>query len=252
MPLGGHHEAVSALQAVIFDLDDTLVDTAGAMLLALTALTNTVPAFSGLEPAELFARQAKIMHTLDPEVFAGRLNAQQARARRFSLLLEECGGGSAQDGSAQDGKAVALEYRRVYRASFQQTPGAGELLSELRRRGLRIGVLTNYLREVQLETLEATGLLPLVDALVTVGEAPPKPHPDSYRTICAALEVLPQQAVMVGDHWHNDVAGAVTAGLRAVWYDPAGLPAPAGVAHTAITGYLPLEAALNVIVAAII
>ena len=153
-------------------------------------------------------------------------------------MLAECGD------PAPDGAGAALAYREVYRASFRQTPGAHPLLSALRERGLRVGVLTNYLRDVQQETLEAIRLLPLVDALVTVSDAPPKPHAGSYMAICAALSVSPGQAVMVGDSWPNDVAGAVHAGLRAVWYNPSGQAAPADVPHATLTGFLPPEAAL--------
>ena len=33
-------------------------------------------------------------------------------------------------------------------------------------------------------------------------------------------------AVMVGDSWANDVAGAVNAGIRAIWFNPDRQPAP--------------------------
>ena len=224
--------------AVIFDLDDTLCDTTGAMLAALEAVSLITPAFADRSPAELYALQVRVMQGLDTQIFSGALNAQQARARRFELMLSACGD------PAPDGAGTALAYREVYRASFRQTPGAQQLLNALQECGLKIGVLTNYLREVQQETLEAIGLLPLVDALVTVSDAPPKPHAGSYAAICAALSVSPGQAVMVGDSWPNDVAGAVRAGLRAVWYNPSGQAAPAGVPHAVLTSFLPSETAL--------
>ena len=224
--------------AVIFDLDDTLCDTTGAMLAALEAVSLRTPAFAGRSPAELHALQVRVMQGLDARIFSGALTAQQARARRFELMLTECGD------PAPDGAGTALAYREVYRASLRQTPGAQQLLNLLRERGLKIGVLTNYLREVQQETLETIGLLPYIDALVTVSDAPPKPHAGSYEAICAALSVSPGQAVMVGDSWPNDVEGAVAAGLRAVWYTPSGQAAPADVPHATLAGFLPPESAL--------
>ena len=229
--------------AVIFDLDDTLCDTTGAMMTALKAVSLSIPAFAGRSPAELHALQLRVMQGLDAQIFSGALDAEQARTRRFERMLSACGD------SAPDGAGAAVAYREVYRASFRQTPRAEQLLNALRERGLKIGVLTNYLRDVQRETLEAIGLLPLVDALVTVSDAPPKPHPDSYAAICRALNVTPDRAVMVGDSWPNDVTGAVTAGLRAVWYNPSGQPAPAQTAHAqmphaVLTSFLPLETAL--------
>jgi putative hydrolase of the HAD superfamily len=232
---------MSPVQAVIFDLDDTLCDTTGAMLSALGVLSAQVPAFAVRTPAELHALQRRIMQGLDEQVFSGELNAEQARSRRFALMLSELGDHST------DNKAVALAYRASYRSGFRQLAGAGALIGALRECGLRVGVLTNYLREVQLETLEAIGLLPHLDAVVTVSDAPPKPHPDSYHAACAALKVAPQQAVMVGDNWHNDVAGAVQAGLRAVWYAPKDQIAPADVSHGRLGSYEPLDAAIEVL-----
>lgn len=227
--------------AVVFDLDDTLCDATGAMLTALEAVSLRTPAFADRSPAELHALQIHVMQGLDAQIFSGALNASQARTRRFELMLSACGD------PAPDGASAALAYREVYRASFRQTRGAGQLLKALREGGLRIGVLTNYLREVQQETLEAIGLSPLVDALVTVSDAPPKPHLGSYAAICKALDVTPDRAVMVGDSWANDVAGAVSAGLRAVWYAPVGQQAPADVPHRRLNSYEPLQQALEVI-----
>jgi putative hydrolase of the HAD superfamily len=197
-------------RAVLFDLDDTLFDAARSMLDALTVMQSSFPAFGHLTPTDLLALQRRTMLKLDPLVFAGELDARQARVRRFELMLSECGD------PAPDGEAAQLAYRAAYRASFREVAGAGALLRALRGQGVRVGVLTNYLREVQLDTLEVTGLLPHVEALVTVSEAPPKPHPGSYAAACAALGVPAAQTVMVGDSWPNDVAGAVAAGLQAV------------------------------------
>ncbi|WP_407570058.1 HAD family hydrolase [Deinococcus altitudinis] len=228
--------------AVIFDLDDTLCDTSGSMLTALAAVSQAIPAFARRSPAELYALQTRIMRALEPQVYSGELTPPQIRVRRFGLMLAELGH------SAEGGEAAATVYRAAYRASFRPLAGAGALLAALKERGLRVGVLTNHLREVQLEVLEAVRLLPLIDALVTVSDAPPKPHPGGYRAVCAALGVSPQQAVMVGDHWTNDVAGAVSAGLNGVWYAPAELQAPDdSVPHRRLSSYEPLEDALRAI-----
>ncbi|MGY2894100.1 HAD family hydrolase [Deinococcus sp. UYEF24] len=233
--------------AVIFDLDDTLCDTSGSMLTALAAVSQVTPAFAGRSPAELYALQTRIMRTLEPQVYSGELTPQQIRVRRFGLMLAELGHSPA------GGEAAAALYRAAYRASFRPLPGAGALLAALKEHGLKVGVLTNHLREVQLEVLEAVGLLPRIDALVTVSDAPPKPHPASYAAICAALDVEPVEAVMVGDSWPNDVAGAAAVGLRAVWYAPATVAVPTAqppgeaVPHRRLNSYEPLEDAVRVI-----
>jgi len=54
-----------------------------------------------------------------------------------------------------------------------------------------------------------------------------KPDPAFYLSLEQRLGVHHSELVMVGDSYHNDVAGAVKAGWRAVWYNPTGQTAPA-------------------------
>ena len=82
---------------------------------------------------------------------------------------------------------------------------------------------------------------------MTVSDAPPKPHLGSCAAICKALNVTPDRAVMVGDSWANDVTGAISAGLRAVWYAPVGQQAPADVPPRQLNSYEPLQQALEMI-----
>ena len=54
-----------------------------------------------------------------------------------------------------------------------------------------------------------------------------KPSPAFFSALLDGLQCLPAEIVMVGDSYANDVRGARAAGLRTIWYDPVGDPAPA-------------------------
>ncbi|WP_424951210.1 HAD family hydrolase [Deinococcus sp.] len=226
-------------RAVIFDLDDTLFDDAGCTLAGLNALAVQYPALAALSQADLFARHAALLAALEGEVYAGRLSVEACRVRRLGQLLESVGVAGA------DAGAAARTYHAAGRAHYRALPGALELVQALHARGLRLAVLTNYPGGVQTAKLDACGLSPYLHASVTTTDAPPKPDPASYHAACRALGVRPEQAVMVGDHWHNDVVGAAKAGLIAVWYNPTGRLAPGEVPHTLLHGFLPLDAALH-------
>lgn len=226
------------VRAVIFDLDDTLFDDAGCTLAGLRALAAEHPALAALPQTELFSRHAALLAALEGEVYAGRLSVEDCRVRRLARLLGSVGVVSA------DGEAAARVYHAASRAQYRPLPGALELVQTLHAQGIRLGVLTNYPRTVQSAKLDACGLNPYLHASVTTSDAPPKPGPATYHAACAALDVQPGQALMVGDNWNNDVAGAVAAGLRAVWYNPGRRAAPADVPHTELTGWQPLERAL--------
>ncbi len=87
-----------------------------------------------------------------------------------------------------------------------------------------------------LAALSRVGLDGLVDGVVSsrdVGAR--KPDALFYRAALlragrAGLPLAPARAVMVGDSWPNDVAGARAAGLRAVWLNPSKARRPAGAA----------------------
>lgn len=207
------------LRAVIFDLDDTLFDDTGCTHAGLRALA----AQSGLSvpPGELFARHAAHIRAIDPLLFRGELTAHGARVLRFTRLLTELGVPDP------DGEAATVTYREAYRAAWAPLPGAAEVLHELRAAGLRLAVLTNYVREVQALKLAHFGLDALVDAVLCVEEVPAaKPDPRAYHAACAALAVTPAEAVMVGDSREKDVQGARRAGLRAVWVNRGSQAAP--------------------------
>jgi len=60
----------------------------------------------------------------------------------------------------------------------------------------------------------------------------------------------PGQAVMVGDSWEVDVAGAMGVGIRPVWYNPTGAAAPAGNTVSELRSFLPTIETLEVILGA--
>lgn len=103
---------------------------------------------------------------------------------------------------------------------IEHDPDAREVLTALRERGLRIGLLSNTLwpGSFHERLLEDAGILDLIDArLYTSQMEVTKPHPGAFR---AALDALliddPADAVFVGDRPYDDILGAHRAGLRTV------------------------------------
>lgn len=95
-----------------------------------------------------------------------------------------------------------------------------DTLRELRRRGYRIGVITNGYSFLQDHKLGFSGLRPLVDiTLVHEAEQIGKPHAEIFRRAAARLGVPCEACLFVGDHPINDVGGARAAGMAAVRVD---------------------------------
>jgi HAD superfamily hydrolase (TIGR01509 family) len=80
-----------------------------------------------------------------------------------------------------------------------------------------------------LAALERVGLADLVDgvfASLDIGAA--KPEEAFFDAVLDTLGLLPNQAVMAGDTYENDVAGPKRVGLWTVWYNPGRAASPAG------------------------
>jgi putative hydrolase of the HAD superfamily len=113
---------------------------------------------------------------------------------------------------------------------FEPYADAAPALRELRGRGLRLVVASNWDCSLP-RVLAGAGLGPLLDAVVPSAVAGArKPDRALFDAALAAAGCDADEAVHAGDSIEADVAGAAAAGIRAVLVDRAGgAPAPAGV-----------------------
>ena len=94
-------------------------------------------------------------------------------------------------------------------------------LAELRRHGLRIGLVSNGQRD-----LDEFARHHALDVDVCVGSlrhGRVKPHRSIFEAALTALETGPENAAMVGDSFADDIAGARALGMRAILLDRDGL-----------------------------
>jgi HAD superfamily hydrolase (TIGR01549 family) len=95
-----------------------------------------------------------------------------------------------------------------------------ETLAALREQGLRLACVTNraYSGPQFMSEVEALGLAPLFEVMsVSCDLGYMKPHPNIFLHAIEALDVAPDEVVMVGDSLRADVAGAQALGMTAVW-----------------------------------
>jgi putative hydrolase of the HAD superfamily len=107
-------------------------------------------------------------------------------------------------------------------AGWRCLPDAGPVLAELSRRGLNIGLASNFdsrLRSVVAGLPELNAIGPIV---VSAEVGWRKPAAEFYAALVRACKCEPDEILLVGDDFENDYVGARTAGLRAALLDPAG------------------------------
>lgn len=232
------------VNAVLFDLDDTLFDHQHCARTALLGIRDLHPALMAIEAARLEAAHSEILEELHLEVVAGRVGIDAARIERFRRLYRHAG--LEPDGDLPE--RTALTYRDRYIQARTEVRGATRLLAAVRERA-RVVIVSNNLLVEQQAKLRHCGLDRHVDVLVVSEEAGvSKPDPAIFRIALDRAGVAPHEVVMVGDSWVNDVEGARAAGIRAIWFDRSGRPAQ-DPAVPVLRSLEPVERALEVIFA---
>ena len=93
-----------------------------------------------------------------------------------------------------------------------------DVLKELKKKGLLLGMITNGFTDFQWMNIKALGIDHYFDTiLVSEQEGIKKPHKDIFLRALKALNVSAEESVYIGDHPENDVLGARGAGMHAVW-----------------------------------
>ncbi len=211
------------IKAVLFDLDETLYDHQHSVETMLRVLAVRWPPLGQVPLPELFGRYQRLLDAMHPRVMAGEITPEQSNRLRMRELLKTVGV-EPTDEELQDFRPVAGD---AYRANRRAVPGAIALLAELRRRTVKIGVVTNNFVDEQMRKLDACGLTTLVDVLAISEEVRAiKPDPRIFAAALARAGVRPNEAVMVGDSWANDVEGARAAGILPVWFNRSSAASP--------------------------
>jgi phosphoglycolate phosphatase len=179
-------------QAVLFDLDGTLADTAPDLAAAL----NRLRADQGLQPLAL--------ERVRPFASAG------ARG-----LVHVGFGIKPGDGEYASLREAFLEYYAERTCvETRLFPGIAELLEEFARRSIAWGVVTNKATRFTERILSALGLAP---ACVVCGDTTPhlKPHAAPMLHAAEQLALPAKDCLYLGDDL-RDIQAARAAGMRAV------------------------------------
>ncbi len=229
------------IQAILFDLDETLILDHPVSLHALRSCAFYAASWYSLDIPRLvqkaeeaavrlwrtspvFDYTQRIGHSAGEGLWA-RYEVQThpalaslhewAPAFRVAVWEESLSDQEVHDNALCE--ALAHRYfneRRLY----PRYPEVDELLRALG--GYKLGIVTNGVPDLQRDKLEGFGLKDRFQAIAVSGELDiGKPQRGIFDHICKELNVEPSRCVMVGDNPERDVAGATNAGMKSVWVE---------------------------------
>ncbi|XP_053567929.1 N-acylneuraminate-9-phosphatase isoform X2 [Bombina bombina] len=193
---------LNGVKAIFFDLDNTLIDTAGASKKAINEVMEVLIHKNQFREEEAHKIcdmfQSKLLHeSLD----SSKMTIDDLRVQHWEEAMKEIRPGDQMD-AARDCYFL-WKTRRLQLMTLSESAKA--MLCELRKSASLL-LLTNGEKQVQREKIEACGAQQYFDAIVVGGEhAEEKPAPSIFFHCCDLLSVKPEDCVMVGDNLDTDI-----------------------------------------------
>lgn len=210
-----------AVDGVLLDIDDTLVDTRGAFAVALTAAASS---FLPHVPADRHAEMLRVWRADAGDHYRrytrGEIGYRDQRFARANELQRVFGGEPLDDAAYARWDAL---FEEGFAGAWAAHDEASEVVDRLLGHGLAVGALSNAEVGYQTGKLRRVGLADRVEVLVgvdTLGVG--KPAPEVFLEACRRLGTEPARTAYVGDELDVDALGAVAAGLVGVWVDRPG------------------------------
>lgn len=195
---------MSKIKAVIFDLDNTLVDFMKMKEVAIDAAVDAM-IDAGL-PMKKEVAKSKIFEVYD----AKGIEYQQV----FDTFLINAIGNV-------DNKILAagvIAYRRARESVLVSYPRVTITLLELLKRGLKLAVVSDAPRLQAWLRLCALNIHNYFDVVVTFDDTSKrKPDAEPFKKTLELLKLKPKDVIMVGDWPERDIIGAKPLGMKTVF-----------------------------------
>ena len=202
------------IKAVIFDLDNTLYNFDAANEFGIRALAAYTELVFGWDYPRMKDLYEESREKLTERM--GDVGSAHNRLLRFQNLLEE-----KKLPLHPHALEMAKAYWRGVLDNMEPSPGAREIMEELRRMGIRIGLGTDMTAYMQYEKLIRLGLMEYMDFIVSSEEAGTDKPGNAFFMLCARKAgCLPGECLFIGDNIVRDYGGAAAAGMQARWFIP--------------------------------
>jgi HAD superfamily hydrolase (TIGR02253 family) len=192
------------IKAIIFDLDNTLVDF---MAMKDAAIEGAALAMidAGLKMSKKTVKE-KIFEVYEEEGIEDQKVFDKFLARELG------------DIDYRIHAAGIIGYRRAREAALVLYPHVRLVLMELMKRGIKLAVLSDAPRLQAWLRLCQLNLHHIFDLVITFEDTEKKkPAPEPFKLALQRLHVTPEEAIMVGDWAERDIYGAKLLKIRTIF-----------------------------------
>ncbi len=190
------------IKAVLFDLDGTLLDRD-------TSVKKFVE--------DQHTRLSSVLSHIPKKIFAEKFIALEQNGyvwkdKVYQKLADELAVRRMPPGELLE------DYLTHFKHHCTPFPNLVTMLDELKKKGLRLGLVTNGYGVFQNDTIKALEIKEYFDTiLISEMEGLSKPDPLLFERAAERLNVKTEECMFVGDHPKNDVEAAKNTGMLAVW-----------------------------------
>ena len=203
-------------KAIFLDFDDTIGDWTGAEHKALQDIYATYH----LEV--LYPTFEDYLNTYKPynlELWTlygrGEVTKEWLHFQRFYKPIE--GLPVTGDGLRDMAHEMGREFLRLTNTYFSVLPGAAETVRAMAKK-YPLTIISNGFKEVQYYKFAHSGLADcFAHTIISEEVGINKPQPEIFRIALQMNGVRADEAVMIGDSYSSDIAGAKNAGIDQIW-----------------------------------
>jgi putative hydrolase of the HAD superfamily len=213
-------------QAILLDLDDTLIDNSGSAQQSWRlACESWAAEVVGPDVAPLVAEINRVREWYWSDQERHRLGRQDLRATSAWIVHQALL--SLGHNQMEVAHAIAHAYCDRRDATVEIFPATHRVLEKLRARDLPLALVTNGTGPAQRAKIERFDLARYFDAIFVEGEVGiGKPDERVYRLALETLGAKPEETWMVGDNFEWEVVAPARLGLGTVWVNRHGTEVP--------------------------
>lgn len=201
------------INAVLFDLDDTLVNSKKAEYNAICQFKKLYSEFNKVEDIDFAKTWIKITMEIYEKYHNGIISFEELRIGRMQGLFDNY----SINISDEDAKIKFRDYQNIYEKNWILFDDAKEVLENLKDR-YKLVILSNGDGKQQRKKIEYTGLNKYFSDIVISSEVGySKPKKEIFEIACKMINSNPENCIMVGDKYKVDIEGSLKAGIHGIW-----------------------------------